>query len=145
MPMTSIGQILGTAGRIGRLAYLGWNFGISVLLAAIILLALALLPLGGFATTLGWVLLGLALLIFALSYVAVVGRRLHDVGLSSLHVVWLLPLMLLAGWYGQFGAGDDAERIAAALLATALHGWLLLMPGERGANAHGPGTDARRR
>lgn len=137
--MASIGEILGTAGRLGRLAYLGWTIGISLLLALVILVALALLALGGFAAMLGWVLLGVAALIFAVAYVAMVGRRLHDFGLSAVHVAWLLPLMVLGGWYWHFGAGSDLDRIAAVLLAYALQGWLMVMPGERGANSYGPG------
>lgn len=124
---------------MGRLAYLGWTVGVAVLVAALVLLALALAVRGGVVAMLGWTLLGVAGLIFALGMLVAQARRLHDLGLSAWHLLWLLPLQFVAQYHAQWGGGGDQARFIAALLAIGLHAWLMLAPGERDANAYGPG------
>lgn len=131
-------EYLGTRGRMGRLAFLGWSCGVAVVTALIVLLALYLIALGGFSTQLGWTLLGLAVLLFLLSFGMAFGRRLHDLGLSAGHAAWLVPLLLVGGWLSQFGPGGNNGRLVAGVVALVPNLCLAMAPGQRGPNAYGP-------
>lgn len=130
---------------MGRVAYLLWSCTLTVLAALVALLALTTITLGGGSAMFGWTLLGLAVLLFVQGFVMALGRRLHDLGLSAVHVLWLLPVLVLGAAYAQFGPGGEVRRLLAGLFALAVHLWLVAAPGQRGANAWGPGRREWRR
>ena len=147
-------------GRLGRLAYIGYSILAGFLGALILLLGLlvgmgALYPArGAFATgdlstaastifhapdTRSAAIAGLAIL--ALSVLAawwmlamITVKRLHDIGVSGLHLLWIVPLQTL----------EDTKllpwpmRVIAGLCSLGITLWLLCKRGTEGVNAYGP-------
>jgi uncharacterized membrane protein YhaH (DUF805 family) len=128
----TLAQILfGFDGRLARLAYfryqlMGGSFAALALVPAYLLL-LAFVPLGIAA----FAAVGAAVIWMS---AAIVVKRLHDIGLSGWHAVWVLVLGL-----GSFGTSRVNVAIGTLLfVVSALVGlWLLFMPGERDDNAYG--------
>lgn len=69
----------------------------------------------------------------ALSTLSLIVRRLHDIGLSGYHAIWVGAAEL--GWTILSYGPDYAAIIGLPLLGISL--WLLLYPGNRGANRYG--------
>ena len=65
--------------------------------------------------------------------VALMVKRLHDIGLSGLHAVWIVVLLGSPAWYGETDVGRILMVAAFAAVA-----WLLLTPGQGDANTYGP-------
>ncbi|HWX13658.1 MAG TPA: DUF805 domain-containing protein [Methylocella sp.] len=86
---------------------LGWWFGISVVIASLVLLFV-----GGFSLTI---------------------RRLHDMGLSGYHAIWVSAAQ--AAW-APLSYGPPEVMLAGLPLA-AVGVWLLFWPGNRGPNRFG--------
>jgi len=103
-------KLFSSEGRIGRVRYIGYTFGYTVLIALVIGLVGALL--GGAST-------GLAFAVGAVGYIAIVVmqilltiQRSHDMNVTGwLCLISLIPLAALVFW---------------------------LVPGTRGANNYGP-------
>ena len=79
-----------------------------------------------------WALAGLVL---AGPGCAVTARRLHDLGLSGWHVLWLVGLSGGAVYFDDHHP-PTAYGLSAGLAVFGLG--LLFMPGETNENAHGP-------
>jgi uncharacterized membrane protein YhaH (DUF805 family) len=62
---------------------------------------------------------------------ALVAKRLHDMGYSGAHAIWIVPIQLAAGWYGR-------QSMILWAVAVSLGLYLLFTRGEDGNNAYGP-------
>lgn len=125
-------SMLGFAGRIGRLAFLGLNvlFGLAFggLFAGSLLLTQSSFGLaaitGKVIAVVGWTWVSAVLNV----------RRLHDIGWSGTYAVWLVLL-------GNSSVLGDVAPVLVTLMTgvnLAVLLWLLLKRGEDGYNAYGP-------
>ena len=132
MGVTLVHRLFGFDGRVGRLGYL---------LFTVLYLVIAALPAGagvlvsvpdsylsilsGFA---------LAAVIGAWGCLALTTQRLHDLGYSGLHTVWIAGLAIVAAWLDDRHPGLSMVVIAGlALLALGM----VLVPGEKDLNRFG--------
>jgi uncharacterized membrane protein YhaH (DUF805 family) len=65
--------------------------------------------------------------------IALMVKRLHDIGLSGLHAAWIAVLLASLPWFAETDLGWTL--VVAAIAAVA---WLLLTRGQGDANAYGP-------
>jgi uncharacterized membrane protein YhaH (DUF805 family) len=131
----SVWEILfGFQGRLARFPFFGYSMLLGFLLGGWSLLTPALLAT---ETVAGYVVGGalcLALVIASLwSGLAMYAKRLHDLGLGGVHLIWL---------YGSFAVGvlawSEALMIIASIVWFLASLWLLLWPGQAAANRFGP-------
>lgn len=131
-------------GRIGRLhLVLGAIAGlllcsVAALVTAVFgLLADALSMEEG--TTAGVILSTLSVLFITAgwSYVVVVlmAKRLHDLGVTAWHVLWIVGTWIMA--LASIGSGSDMVALVLCLALALIACWLLLVPGVAGANRFG--------
>ena len=125
--MTQARILFGLEGRLARLAYLHHmvvaNIVVLLAMLAAYFLLLAFKPLGIVAVAciaIGAVWMSVALVV----------KRLHDIGLSGMHVAWIAAIDLVA-----ILTSSAAPVTGLACLAILL--WLLLAPGEAEDNAYG--------
>ncbi len=122
-------------GRLARLPFFIRSIYLSI---ASTLLLIASIPLFSSGSGVLW-WAGLAVVIGAIAIPAVgeislTVRRLHDIGLSGYHAVWV-GAADAAGTVLSYGKTDVAIYLSLPLLAIGL--WLLFWPGEAGANRFG--------
>jgi uncharacterized membrane protein YhaH (DUF805 family) len=122
-------------GRLARLPFFARNVCLGVAVAALGMVSIPLFSQGG-----AWWWFGIfdviaALALLAVGAVSLMVRRLHDLGLSGYHAVWV----------GAAGAGWDALShgppivMLAGLPLAAIGAWLTFWPGNRTANRFGEG------
>ena len=125
--------LLGFRGRTGRLGFLGWYL-LGATYALILLLAFA-----GLASKTGSVVLVLlaGVPVVWVGLVLTV-RRLHDIGASGWHVLWLWGVPFAVAW------ADGIRENATQLITHGIFAGLCLIPGTAGPNRFGapPGTAA---
>jgi uncharacterized membrane protein YhaH (DUF805 family) len=124
--------LFGFDGRLGRRRF-ALGLVLALLLAAIPL-GLGILASGPdqFMSILAGIVLAVMILIWSLP--ALGTQRLHDLGLSGLHMVWVAGLALAAIWL------DDPYPLASLglqILLGLITLGLLFIPGEREANRFG--------
>jgi uncharacterized membrane protein YhaH (DUF805 family) len=129
----TLSQILfGFSGRLARLPYFGYS------LVALVLLALAFFfivnvfitnPALGLA---GVLVIGIVAIWTSL---AITAKRLHDLGLSGGHVIWMFGLGAMSRVTSPTNPGLGMLFGLAELIAWL---WLLFAPGQPAANAYGP-------
>jgi uncharacterized membrane protein YhaH (DUF805 family) len=128
-----VGHYLSFEGRLARLPFFSRGVFLGVIAAA---LAMASIPL--FAREgLGW-WFGISVVIASLVLLFVGGfslttRRLHDMGLSGYHAIWVSAAQ--AAW-APLSYGPPEVMLAGLPLA-AVGVWLLFWPGNRGPNRFG--------
>ena len=121
-------------GRLGRVPFFVRTLYLTI---AAWIVTFAAIPLFSTDTRLGWwaglavVIAGLAMLIVGL--VSIIVRRLHDLGLSGYHAIWVG--MAEAGWGALSYGPPGVILLALPLLAIDL--WLIFWPGNAGANRFG--------
>jgi len=142
-----VGQALfGYQGRLSRLAY----FGYSLLLGAIFMAIFVVVCMtAGFVAVqngtsperageiAGLATAGLLLLVAIWPASALITKRLHDMGQSGAHTIWI---MLLS--YAGLVVSDLGASAILGLASMVASLWLLFGPGEPGPNRYGmpPGT-----
>ena len=129
--LTVIETLFAFDGRIGRLRFLGFNCLIGVVfLPATFLLSLAIagnkILQGG-----GLVVLLLPWLFTMWPGIALLVKRLHDIGWSALHAAWICALWCMPSILPN--AFSTLIQLAAATISLCL----LLVPGISGPNAYG--------
>ncbi len=121
-------------GRLARLPFFirGVYLGI-----AAILIFFASIPLFSSGSRAGWwlgaVLVIAAVAALGLGTASLMVRRLHDLGLSGLHAIWVGAAQI--GWYAISNAPAYAQALALPLFGVVL--WLQFYPGNAGANRFG--------
>ena len=135
--MTPVQFYLGVRGRISLRAY--WLKGLLVFWALGIVVSVLL----EIARVDDAVAKRIFLAVFTWPYIAVVGKRLHDLGLPA----WGVPLGLVAiGWMLMQFLGFTVWALLPRIVGVAIIGGLVagLVPGRRGANRYGPDPRAVR-
>lgn len=129
-------KLLSFSGRIGRLRYLAYSFGLNFLLMFVVFFATALLgAMGGSGSGLEAVSIGLMGVFYIAAMVLMIGfarRRFNDLDKSGWWVLtFLIPLInLLASIYLVFFPGSDGPNRfgpapAANSLAVVIVGWAI--------------------
>jgi uncharacterized membrane protein YhaH (DUF805 family) len=116
----------GFNGRLPRAEYIGLS-----LVAAIVLLILFFAIAGMLSS--GRLDTAITVYFAASAWVggALVAKRLHDMGYSGAHAIWIMPVQLAAGWYGR-------QYMILWAVAVSLGLYLVFTRGEGGNNAYGP-------
>lgn len=100
-------------------------------------LSIASVPLFSSDTRLGYwsglLVVGVALALLALGAVSLAARRLHDLGLSGYHAIWVVAAQ--AGW--AFLSHAPLRTLALGLPLAAIDLWITFWPGNRKANRFG--------
>ncbi len=120
-------------GRLARLPFFARGIYVGVLAAAFSMVSIPLFSRGG-----AWWWLGILVVIAAGAFLVVgvaslLVRRLHDLGLSGYHAIWVGAAQ--AGW-SVLSYGPPQVMLAGLPLA-AIGLWLTFWPGNRGANRFG--------
>ena len=121
-------------GRLARLPY--FIRGIQVGIAAIVVFFASIPLFAQGSRALWWA--GLALVVAAIACIGVgtlslIVRRLHDLGLSGYHAIWVAAAEL--GWSLLSYAPGTVQFVALPLLGILL--WLQFYPGNAGDNRFG--------
>jgi uncharacterized membrane protein YhaH (DUF805 family) len=128
-----VGRYFSFEGRLARLPFFGRGFYLGV-----IAVALAMVSIPFFSRESLWWWFGIPIVIASLVLLGVGSfsltiRRLHDMGLSGYHAIWVGAAQ--AAWaplsYGP------SEVMLAGLPLAAVGVWLLFWPGNRGPNRFG--------
>lgn len=122
-------------GRLARLPFFIRGVYLSIVMTVLIIASIPLFANG--SRILWWaglaVLIG-AIAVPALGEISLTVRRLHDLGLSGYHAIWVSAADA-AGTILSYGNEDLAIYAALPLLAIGL--WLLFWPGQAGTNRFG--------
>jgi uncharacterized membrane protein YhaH (DUF805 family) len=136
--MARLTEIVGTQGRMGRLACVIWCGLIAAGAAGMAMLAQRLAAQGGLDIMLARAITWAAVAAGLAAAVVVLGRRLHDLGRSAANLAWILPLGVAAATIQGSEAIHDAVEVGMMIFAGLVGLWLLLWPGEAGGNDYGP-------
>ena len=130
--------LFGFRGRLDRLSWLGWQV-VSLLIGLVVAGVGGVMLAAGNTTHHANTGVGLAVLVLGTiwlvwSSVALGAKRLHDMNLSGLHLVWICALVLapavLAPWWWAAGA-------VCGLLGLAIGLGMACRPGDVGINRFG--------
>jgi uncharacterized membrane protein YhaH (DUF805 family) len=128
-----IERYLSFKGRLARLPYFARGFSLSIIAAALGMTSIPLFAQGGPWWWIGILDVAAVLALLVVGVVSLMVRRLHDLGLSGYHAIWV----------GAAGAGSEVLShgppiiMLAGLPLAAVGLWLLFWPGNRGANRFG--------
>ena len=136
-------------GRIARLPYFLCGLAVvtvfAIVLGVLLVTSIAALWPNGSASSQSVVL---ALLFFLIAAVALGGyvyaivnlmvKRLHDMGMSGFHVVWIMALNFVTSWFNYMDSPTGAVIHGIGILASfGIALWLLFTPGEPHVNDYG--------
>jgi len=136
-----LSETFAPGGRIGRVQYLlGHLVGLTIAMLAMALLAVV----GVFFGAVG--LSVIRTLCFAAGFIALFGgaiyvmvvlivKRLHDLGMSGMHCIWIMALSFAAS--AAEGAGEAGASAFFSLCSLGVGLWLLFAPGVDHANEYG--------
>ncbi len=132
--MTLLERYFSFDGRLARLPFL--IRGVYLTIAAFVPFVASIVLFANGSRVLWWA--GLAVVIvsiaaFGVSSTSLTVRRLHDLGLSGYHAIWVGAAEL--GWTVLSYGPDYAILIGLPLLAIGL--WLVFYPGNAGVNRFG--------
>lgn len=136
----SFTQIMfGFGGRIARLPYFGYNVLATVVGLLCIGVGAAGFAMGGGGAVLGGILFlaGLVGLVWASLALAI--KRLHDMGMGGIHLVWIAGLGAIGGAVEET---SSALSVICTLASLGVQLWLLFTPGEPHSNDYGPPSGA---
>jgi uncharacterized membrane protein YhaH (DUF805 family) len=121
-------------GRLQRLPFFIRNLYLSIAAGVLIIAGIPLFSHGG--AILWWtgiVFLAVAMTACATSFVALLVRRLHDLGLSGYHAIWVAVTQVLSTAL-SYGTGT---AVLASLPFAAVGLWLTFWPGQKTDNRYG--------
>jgi uncharacterized membrane protein YhaH (DUF805 family) len=135
MPISHM--LFGFTGRLPRLPYFLCTLAFfGVTLAVVILLTAANIAFASVGAVVFTIVVGLAYAVGGVwAGFALMIKRLHDLGLSGVHVIWIMLLGAAAS------AISDIEPVTGILLSCASIGvqlWLYFAPGVGQSNQYGP-------
>jgi uncharacterized membrane protein YhaH (DUF805 family) len=124
---------------MGRVAYFGFSALSLVTFFALMIAAFANWSGGGGPTA----LLGLAIAVAAIvinlwTTIALNVKRLHDLDLSGLNLIWVVMLDMSIQGLSQSPDEYGVLALIATVLAIGVKLWLLFAPGTTGENSYGP-------
>ena len=122
------------SGRVARIPFFVRGIYLSIVT---IVLVFASVPLFANGSQVFW-WAGLALVAVAIagpgvSMISLIVRRLHDLGLSGYHAIWVVAAEL--GWTSLSYGPVDAQWLGLPLFAVSI--WLTFYPGNAGDNQFG--------
>lgn len=124
-------------GRMARLPYFGYSLLAALFLFISIMVGILVVA-GGDGAGVGVLLGGLVVLVgfgFGLTAsVAITIKRLHDIGLTGLHCIWIYMISLAGGAFPS----DSVMGVLANVAAIGVGLWLLFAPGQKADNDYGP-------
>lgn len=120
-------------GRLGRLSYLGYSLLATLAAALLIVLGFGIISMNNPAGALGLVPIFLGVMGLFWSHLALTVKRLHDIGLSGLHMVWIWGIDLLPGIF----SAQPSLAMVLNVLSILVGLWVLLTPGEKRDNLYG--------
>jgi uncharacterized membrane protein YhaH (DUF805 family) len=128
-----IERYLSFDGRLARLPYFARNVSLGVAAVALGMTSIPLFVQGG-----PWWWIGIVVLVAVLALIVVGGvsltvRRLHDLGLSGYHAIWVGAAGV--GW--EVLSHGPPKTVLAGLPLAAVSAWLTFWPGNRGVNRFG--------
>jgi uncharacterized membrane protein YhaH (DUF805 family) len=128
-----VGRYLSFEGRLARLPFFGRGVFLGVVAAALAMASIPFFSREGLSWGLGLLIVVAALVLLAVGSLSLIVRRLHDLGLSGYHAIWVFAAETV--WvplsYGP------PEVMLAGLPLAAVGLWLLFWPGNRGPNRFG--------
>lgn len=133
MTFHAIGALLSCHGRIGRLAFVGYNLLVG--LYALPLVYFSISTAGNDRTRLVSAISAMAFLMALPSlwvFAALLSKRLHDLNRSAWHGLWL-PALWIVPWDLM---SDPLSHVIDVVLAVALIG-LVAVPGRPTSNGYG--------
>jgi uncharacterized membrane protein YhaH (DUF805 family) len=137
--MTTTQTLFSFKGRVARLPYFLHGLLNMLAVGALSLLTIPMFQAGGGGVAIG-ILLGVALFAEVIWVgLALQVKRLHDLGMSGLHMIWIVLLSSAAGAVGNT-APTLAILIYLAYIGVAA--WMLFAPGQPESNQFGPAPTA---
>ena len=128
-----VDRYLSFHGRLARLPFFGRGVFLGVVASALGMASIPFFSREGLWWWLGILVVAAALVLLFVGGVSLTIRRLHDLGLSGYHAIWVTAAQTI--WvplsYGP------PEIMLAGLPLAAVGLWLLFWPGNRGANRFG--------
>ena len=128
-----IERYLSFEGRLARLPFIGRNIFIGVLAAALSMASIPFFVQGGLWWWVGLLEVVVALALLGVGVASLTVRRLHDLGFSGYHAIWVGVAQ--TGW-GLLHYGPPKVVLAALPLA-AIGAWVTLWAGNAAANRFG--------
>jgi uncharacterized membrane protein YhaH (DUF805 family) len=122
-------------GRVARLPYFGYSVLVTVLVFVLIFGGMLGFNSGGAGPLLGGALFLAGIVGGVWSSLALMVKRLHDLGLSGGNAVWIVGLNVVGSMAGQ---ASDGLAIAFDLAAAGVGLWLLFARGQPHVNEYGP-------
>lgn len=136
MPLTFAETLFGLKGRIARLPYLGYSILAFITACALMMAAVGISrPFDGVGAGLSLLVIVVAMLGLLWVNLALSVKRLHDMGYSGLHLIWIY---LIQYGTGSIGAVDHTAGVVASLVSIGLGLWMLCAPGDVEDNRFGP-------
>jgi uncharacterized membrane protein YhaH (DUF805 family) len=120
-------------GRLARLPFFIRGIYLGVAVSIVFVVAIALFAAGGVCWWLGMLDVIAAVALFGVGEASLTVRRLHDLGLSGYHAIWVGAAE--AGWFVLSHGPPRVMFLALPLAAICL--WLLFWPGNGEANRFG--------
>ncbi len=128
-----VGRYFSFEGRLARLPFFARGIYLGVIALPVAMVSIFFFSREGLWWWLGISVVVAALVLLAVGSFSLTARRLHDLGLSGYHAIWVGAAQ--AAWvplsYGP------PEVILAGLPLAAVGLWLLFWPGNRGPNRFG--------
>jgi uncharacterized membrane protein YhaH (DUF805 family) len=126
-------RYLSFSGRLGRLLFFARSVFLGVAAAALAMVSIPFFSQGGLWWWVGILDVIGALALLILGIASLIVRRLHDLGLSGYHAIWVGAAD--AGW-GVLSYGPPQIMLAGLPLA-AISFWLAFWPGNAESNRFG--------
>jgi uncharacterized membrane protein YhaH (DUF805 family) len=133
--------LFGFTGRIARLPYFGYSILVGILFIAtmvaggVMIAAVAGGQGRGGAALLGLLVIACGFIAFLWAGVALMVKRLHDLGMSGLHAIWIYAVHMGGSLVAH---QSPALAILLYLAAFCIALWLWFGPGQPAANEYGP-------
>lgn len=123
-------RYLSFEGRLARLPFFARGIFLGVVAAASSMVSIPFFALQGLLWWVGIAIVVASLVLLAVGAASLTVRRLHDLGLSGYHAIWVVVAQ--AGWAVLSHAPPKA--MLAGLPLAAIGVWLTFWPGNRGPN-----------
>jgi|SRR5581483_8246184 len=136
--MYRVGRFFSFDGRLARLPFFLRGIQVGIAASVIFIASLPLFMNGG--RLLWWagiVVVGAALAVLGVSAFSLTARRLHDLGLSGYHALWVVAANVLS----EFLSRGSSKAVLVSLPFAAVGLWLMFWPGNKAANGFGPVPD----
>jgi uncharacterized membrane protein YhaH (DUF805 family) len=128
-----VGRYFSFEGRLARLPFFGRGFYLGVVTIALAMVSIPFFSRQGLGWWFGIPIVIASLVLLAVGSFSMTIRRLHDMGLSGYHAIWVGAAQAI---WAPLSYGPPEVMLAGLPLA-AVGVWLLFWPGNRGPNRFG--------